>query len=119
MKIKISQIVLANKALGDLATTKMAGSLSYQIKKLRGLTAPITKNFEDTKNELIKSKYGVEQEDKSYRVTMETMPQFLEEINGLLEAEEEIVFTKFKASAFDDIEVAPEFFDLMEAFLED
>lgn len=119
MKIKVAQAIVAHKALTDLKATEMDGSLSYQIKKLRDLLAPISKNFEDTKNELIKDKYGDIQEDKSYKVGNEKMPAFIEEINKVLEADEDIAFTKFKVSLFSSIKVTPEFFDMMEGFIEE
>lgn len=119
MTIKISEAVLAHKALTDLKSTSMEGQLSYKIKKLKDVLAPIVKNFEETKNELIKETYGELVDETSYRVSAENMPKFLEEINALLDASEELTFVKLKASSFDKIEVAPEFFDLMEAFIED
>lgn len=120
MEITISQALIIEKVLADVKDIKFPAKISYHLKRLNDKLAPIVKQFEQTKNDLIVNKYGVSEGENTYKVPEEKMPKYLNELNELLSQKETIEFSyRFKIEDFGDVELPVTFFVALEKFIEE
>jgi hypothetical protein len=101
MKLKLSQIVEANPALARLGAEKLPAKMAYTIGRNIQKIRPELENYEKTRTDLIKNKYGIKADDETYQVQPKSMEKFAAEINGLLEVEIDLDLWTLKFSEFD------------------
>jgi hypothetical protein len=120
MKITINEALVIEKVLVDNKDVKFPAKTSYYLKRLGDKLSPITKQFEQTKNDLVINKYGIQEEKDTYRVPEEKMEDYIKELNELLVQKETIDFSyKFKIEDFDGVELPVTFFVVLEKFIEE
>lgn len=115
MQLKLQDILNASEALKQIAGKELPSKLGYQLSRLQFKIQEPLKAFDTSRNELIK-KYGVEQEDKTIKVSDENMPKFYEELNGIVQTEEVLEFNPININLFEG-NFSKEFFILMDKFI--
>lgn len=101
MKLKLSQIVEAQSALARLGAEKLPAKMAYTIGRNIQQLRPELENYEKTRTDLIKDKYGEKGEGDTYQVEPKSMEKFMAEINELLAVELELDLWTLKFSEFD------------------
>jgi hypothetical protein len=94
------------KVLNGLLSQKLSLITKFKLSELRDLIAPLKKNVEDLKNEIIKAKG--EEKDGGISIPMmindvvnPVFIEFQEEYNKLLSEEKELEVSEFKIKDFD------------------
>ena len=90
MKLTLVQIVSGYQALENIGTEKMPIKLAYIFQRNMRTLQPDFKDYEQKRTELIKTKYGVEQENGNWIVPQEKKKKFTTELETLGELELEL-----------------------------
>lgn len=119
MEITVQRAIVASKAIESVLETKLPSKVGYRLGRYLDKIAPIIRQFEKTRNELITTKYGVENTEApgTFKVDDAKMSDFLAEINELLVAKETIDIVPLSVNDFGDVEVPVSFFLDLEGFI--
>lgn len=101
MKLKLSQIVETQSALARLGAEKLPAKMAYTIGRNIQQLRPELENYEKTRTNLIKEKYGEKGEGDTYQVEPKSMEAFVKELNELLAVELDLDLWTLKFSEFD------------------
>lgn len=101
MKLKLSQIVETQSALARLGAEKLPAKMAYTIGRNIQKLRPELENYEKTRTDLIKEKYGAKGEGDTYQVEPKNMEAFVKELNELLAVELDLDLWTLKFSEFD------------------
>lgn len=90
MKLKLSQIVNGYSALMEVATAKLPIKSAYRLQRNMRILKPEAEQFEKTRIDLIKTKYGVKGEEDSYTVPESKIAVFQKQLEEVLSMEVEV-----------------------------
>jgi hypothetical protein len=90
MKLKLYEIVNSEDALKELGSLKLSAKLSYKISKNVKKIVDELREYNTLKNKLIVEKYGTQNESGNFQVMKENLPDFVKELNELLESEVDV-----------------------------
>jgi len=108
MKLKLSQIVNGYSALMAVGTEKMPIKPAYSLQRNMRLLQPEAEQFEKTRVDLIKTKYGKQGDGDSYTVSADQLPAFQKQIEELLSVEIDVdVHTIKIVELSDKFEISP------------
>ena len=107
MKVKLHEVVNSLQSLQALGMEKMPIKLAYNIQRNMRLLSAEMDTYEKSRVDLIKSKYGTEQEDGSYQVSKDNMPEYRKEMETLGMIEVDLDMHTITIADFGDIKVAP------------
>ena len=121
MKVTTQQAIRAKKAIESVAELKMPAKVSYRLGRWLNQMAPLTDQFEKTRNKLVIEKYGrlVEGSTEKYEVDPAKLTEYLTEISSILIEGEELDIQTLSVEAFESIEVPYSFFNSLEGFIID
>jgi hypothetical protein len=121
MDITTGDAIVAQKAIEDVAATKMPAKLAYRLGRINDKLIPIKTRYEKTRNDLVLTKYGVAAEDKpdNFSVPPENLQAFLAEITTVLSTVESIDTFSLSIEDFGDLEFSPAFFESIKPFMVD
>mgnify|MGYP001279841791 CR=1 FL=1 len=119
MEITVQKAIIASKAIESVLEIKLPSKVAYRLGRYLDKMAPIVKQFEKTRNELITTKYGIENSENpgTFKVDDTRMSEFLAEINELLLAKETVDIVSLTINDFGDVEVPVSFFLDLEGFI--
>ena len=119
MEITVQKAIIASKAIESVLETKLPSKVAYRLGRYLDKMAPIVKQFEKTRTELVTTKYGVENAEApgTFKVDDTKMSDFLAEINELLLATETVDIVPLTINDFGDVEVPVSFFLDLEGFI--
>lgn len=119
MEITIQKAIIVSKAIESILETKLPSKVAYRLGRYLDKVTPIVKQFDKTRNELITTKYGIENKEQpgSFKVDETKMSEFLTEVNELLVSTETIDIVPLTINDFGDVEVPVAFFLDLEGFV--
>jgi hypothetical protein len=110
MKLKISQVAEGFQVLSRIGNEKMPIKLAFTIQRNIRLMLPEFTDWEKKRTELIKEKYGIEDDKGNYTVPSDKIPEFTDEMVALGNVEIELDLHKISMTEF-PLEISP--IDLM------
>lgn len=118
MKIKIGELVDAQKSLDRILGAGLEFKLSYRMKKLARKVMDEQKHVEDAKMTLFK-KYGELQKEGNYKILPEKVVEFKEEWELFLKEEVEMDFQKVPYSVIKTVGMSAYDIARLDQFIED
>lgn len=125
IKIKVSELLNGSEALQKLAGTELKARLAWQVGRLLKAADVEIQGFNETRMNLIK-KYGekdengelITDEKDNCKINPESMSDFTNELNELIESEIEINANKIKIDDLDNQEFTPAEMAQLEPFVD-
>lgn len=111
MKLKLSQIVRAYDALARVGSEKLPIKLAYTIQRNMRLMESDVRQHENTRVELIKTKYGVKDESGNFSVPEKRVAAFQKQITDLGSVEVDLDIHTVNLDEVEFMQIAP--IDLM------
>lgn len=106
MKLKLMQIINAKDSLVELSQKDLAVMASYRVAKILKKIDPEIAIYEDERIKLIR-KYGEESEPGRLQVKQENIPEYVKELETLVQQEVDIDIQKVKISEIGNIDIKP------------
>jgi hypothetical protein len=106
MKLTLKQIVEASPALARLGSEKLPVKMAYTIGRNIQKLKPELENFDKTRDDLIKNRYGVKNDDGNFEIPTKNREKFVDEINVLQALEVEIDIWVVKLSELEALQDA-------------
>lgn len=112
IEITVEQALLATQAIQSIKDVRVPAKVGYYLGRYQSKLNPITKQYEESRIELVKGKYGVPKEDNKdiFEVPKEKMNDYIKEVAELLAAKESVETNPLKYSDFEGAEVPTDFF---------
>lgn len=118
MELSVERILVVDKALGMVLDTKgLSAKVAFRLGRFKKVTEEVMQDFNESREKLIKEKYGKENEQGGFDV--EDMEGFQAEVKELLAEEVSIDAPKLKIDDFDKVGPEPRFFAMMDELIEE
>ena len=125
IKLKISDLLNSTEALQKLAGKELKAKLAWQVSRVLKLAEKEIQDFNETRMNLIK-KYGekdengelVTDENNNCKINNESINDFSNELNELIESEIEINANKIKIEDIENIDFTPAEMTQLEVFID-
>lgn len=125
IKVKISDLLNGTDALKKLSETELKAKLAWQVGRLLKAADAEIQSFNEARLNLIK-KYGekdengelITDENDNCKITQESISDFTNELNELVESEIEINANKININSLGDKEFTPSEISQLEVFID-
>lgn len=125
IKVKISDLLNGTDALKKLSETELKAKLAWQVGRLLKAADAEIQSFNEARLNLIK-KYGekdengelITDENDNCKITQESISDFTNELNELVESEIEINANKINIDSLGDKEFTPSEISQLEVFID-
>ena len=125
IKVKISDLLNGTDALKKLSETELKAKLAWQVGRLLKAADAEIQSFNEARLNLIK-KYGekdengelITDENDNCKITQESINDFTNELNELVESEIEINANKINIDSLGDKEFTPSEISQLEVFID-
>ena len=106
MKLTLKQIFEASSALARLGSEKLPVKMAYTIGRNIQKLKPELENFDKIRDDLIKNKYGVKNDEGNFEISAKNREKFVDEINVLQALEVEVDIWVVKLSELEALQEA-------------